>query len=424
MSEPIEQQSLDVVHRGSAFVAWGLRNYRLFATGFICSSTSLQMLSTAVAWEVYDRTGDPLALGLVGLARALPVVLLALVAGHFADVWDRQKLLSATQACFAVCALGLAVASALSAPIWMLYALLVLLGCSRAFNGPSRNSLIPLLVPAHAFQNAVTWNANVFQLSAIVGPLIAGVVIEFAGVAWPVYLCTVAGTLLLSLTSRMLRPTPQERSTGAFSMGVFLAGARHIWRERTVFGAISLDMLAVFFGGATALLPIFAGPEVLDAGPVGLGALRAAPFVGALGMGLFLTRKHDFERAGASLLWSVAGFGVATIVFGLSTTLWLSLSALVAAGALDQVSVVIRHVLVQMRTPDALRGRVSAVNSMFIECSNELGGFESGVVAHWFGPIISVVSGGIGTLLVVSGIAGGVPELRRLKTLHEPAPRA
>jgi MFS family permease len=402
--------------RASAFAAFASPNYRLYVAGFLCSSSTLQMLATAVGWEVYERTRDPLQLGYVGLARALPVVLLALFAGHLADVWDRRRLLVITQAGFAVGAAALGTASLHQAPLWTLYVILVLTGCCRAFNGPARNSLLPLLVPGRVFQNAVTWNANAFQLSAIAGPVVGGLIIAWTGAAWPVYAATAAGTLVFAAAVFFTRPAPQQRVDAGFSPAEFFAGAAHIRRERTIFGAISLDMLAVFFGGATALLPVFAGPAILNAGPVALGALRSAVYVGALLMGLWLARHHEFRRAGPALLWSVAGFGVATIVFGLSTNLWLSLAALVVAGAFDQVSVVIRHVLVQTRTPDHLRGRVSAVNSVFIECSNELGGFESGLVAHWFGPVFSVVSGGVGTLLVVAGIAAGVPELRGLRS--------
>jgi MFS family permease len=407
----------------STFAAFGVRNYRLFAGGFLCSATGLQMQAIAVLWEVYQRTQDPLHLGYVGLARALPVVLLALVAGHIADILNRRLILLVTQLGFALCAGGLVAASLLQAPLWVFYALLVATGVARAFNGPSRSSLLPLLVPDRFFQNAVTWNANIFQVAAIGGPLWAGMMIAGVGAAWPVYGVSALGALALSATMAFARPAPQAPASHGFEVREFLAGARHIWRERTIFGAISLDMFAVLLGGATALLPIYA-QDILHVGPVGLGALRAGPFVGALMMGLYLAHRPRFRRAGASLLWSVAIFGVCIIVFGYSTSFWVALAALLVSGAADQVSVVIRHVLVQTRTPDALRGRVSAVNSMFVEVSNELGAFESGLVAKFFGPVFSVVSGGVGTLIVVAGVAAGVPQLRRLGDVHERTPGA
>ncbi len=403
----------------SAFEAWHHRNFRLYAPGFLTSATSLQMLSTGVAWEVWERTRDPFLLGLVGLARAMPVVLLALIAGHAADNYDRRRLLCITQLGFALCAVAIAWASFTSQSYWLLIVLLMLSGCCRAFNGPSRNSLVPLLVPREAFQNAVTWNASVFQFSAIVGPLLAGGIDRLTGYAWPIYIATAVGTATFAFSILFTSPRPQPPAGTSLNARDLLAGAVHIWRERTVFGTILLDLLAVLLGGATALLPIFAD-DILNAGPVMHGALRASPFVGALLMGLALTRHHDFRKAGPILLWSVFAFGLCMIVFGLSRNAWLSLVALTISGAVDQVSVVVRHVLVQMRTPDHLRGRVAAINSVFIECSNELGSFESGLVAKVFTPVISVVSGGIGTMLVVAGVAWGVPEVRRLDRLHEP----
>lgn len=420
MSPPASPNTKPGTRGPGTFAAFGARNYRVFAAGFLGSSAGLQMLGLAVGYEVWERTRDPLHLGYVGVARALPVVLLALVAGQLADVFDRRKMLIFTQAGFAIGASLLAWASWAGAPLWTLYALLVLLGLCRAFNGPSRASLLPLLVPDAVFRNAVAWNANMFQISAIGGPILAGAVIVWTGAAWPVYLITAAGTLGLACAGLALRPREQVRAKGGVTLAGFFAGATHIWREKTIFGAIALDLFAVLLGGATALLPIYA-EEILHVGPVGLGALRAAPFVGALLMGLALAHRSDFTRAGSALLWSVAWFGLFTIVFGFSQVFWLSLVALLGAGAADQISVVIRHVLVQLRTPDELRGRVSAVNSVFIECSNELGAFESGLVAKLFSPIVSVVSGGIGTILVVAGVAAGVPELRKLGALEEPA---
>lgn len=403
------------------FAALKVRNYRLYATGFVGSGLALHMLATAVGWEVFHRTQSAMHLGYIGLARALPVVLFALFAGHVADVADRRKILVRTQLAFAGTMGGLAYASWVHAPLWVLYALLSLMGCVRAFNGPARNALVPALVPQGTLQNAVTWNSNFFQCAAIVGPLAAGALIAWRGAAWPAYLAASAGTLLFAICAMRLTPAPQRKASEAFSLRGSFAGLGHMWRERTILGAITLDLFAVLLGGATALLPIYAD-KILGVGAVGLGALRAAPYVGALFMGLALTRLPPFRRAGPALLVSVAAFGVTIIVFGLSTSFLLSLAMLALGGAVDNVSVVIRHLLVQVRTPDHLRGRVGAVNSMFIECSNELGGFESGLVAQWFTPVVSVVSGGVGTLVVVAGVALALPALRRLGAITPTPP--
>lgn len=404
--------------RHDPYAALRIDNYRKFAAGFVLSSTGLQMLATAVSWEVYERTNDPFALGLIGLFRALPVVLLSMPAGHAADMFNRKWVLCITQMAFAVLTVALAIASRFEAPIWVFYLLLTLMGCARSFNGPSRQSLLPLIVPKETFQNAVTWNSGVFQFSAIMGPLAAGTLLAELNLAWPVYLITAVATAVNAVSIAAVEPREQQRPSGRFTFTSMMAGMSHVWRERTIFGALALDLFAVLLGGATALLPVYA-KDILKEGPEVLGMLRAAPFVGALAMSLFLAHRPPFRRAGPALLWSVVGFGACTIGFGLSTSLWFSAAMLILLGALDNISVVIRHVLVQYHTPDHLRGRVGAVNSVFIECSNELGAFESGLVARFFGPVVSVVSGGIGTIVVVGALALAIPELRRMKSLHE-----
>jgi len=392
-------------------------NYRFFAFSFVASSMGLQMLSTAIGWEIWERTGDAFMLGLAGLARALPVIALTLPAGTVVDRSDRKRVLSITQFLFGMVALGLAFASSTHAPIWLLFGLLVVSGCVRSFNAPSRGALLPSLLPPERFENAIAWQSGFFQFAAVAGPLLAGTMIAMSGGAWTVYattavLCSAAATAAL-----FLNPRPVVRSGAPPRFRDMLAGARHIWNEKTILGALTLDLLAVLFGGATALLPVYA--DMLGAGPIGLGALRAAPFVGAFGMAIWLAARPNFRHAGAALLWSVAGFGVCMIVFGLSPWLWLSIVALAVSGALDNISVVIRHTLVQMRTPDEMRGRTTAVNTVFIESSNEIGAFESGLVAKWFGPVFSVVSGGVGTLLVVAFVAAAFPALRSMRRLTE-----
>ncbi|QOI99418.1 MAG: MFS transporter [Phycisphaeraceae bacterium] len=415
--------------RHDAYAALRHANYRLFASGFLCSSTGLQMMGMALGWEVYERTGDALMLGLVGLARALPVVVAALPAGHVIDRVDRRRVLIGTQGAFAVAAGLLALASWLGASVWVLIGLVSLAGVARTFNGPVRSSLLPDIVPGRDFANAVTWNSGVFQLSAMAGPLLAGVVIAWSGSAWVVYALTAGLCGVFAVTGVFIRPhTTRVASEVRERLGEGVRrGLRHVWREKTILSVITLDLFAVLFGGATALLPIYA-KDILEVGPVGLGWLRASPFLGALVMALWLAHRPIRRGAGPLMLWSVAGFGACTVVFGLSREVWLSVGALVALGALDSVSVVIRHVLVQARTPRSLRGRVSSVNSVFIECSNELGAFESGAVAKAFagtlgvagGAVVSVVSGGVGTMLVVACVAAAWPQIRRLDRLDEP----
>jgi MFS family permease len=398
--------------------AWQDRNYRLYAAGVLLAGFGLQMLNTAVLWEVWERTRSAWDLGLVGLARALPVVLLALPAGVVVDRVRRHRLLAATQVGFGLVAAVLAVASARGAPLWSIYAALVLSGCVRAFNMPARQSLLPSLVAPRHFQNAVTWNSAIFQICAIGGPVAAGSVLAATGRTWTVYAAASAGCAIFAVTASLLRPRVETRSPTEHMPRGMLAGLDHIIRERTILGAILLDLLAVLFGGATALLPIYA-TTILDTDAFGLGLLKSAPYMGALVMAGFMAARPEFRRAGPALVGSVLGFGACMVVFGLSTSFWLSMGALLVAGAVDNVSVVIRHVLVQARTPDHLRGRVTAVNSVFIECSNELGGFESGAVAAWLGPVFSVVSGGVGTLVVTALVAWRLPELWRLGRITE-----
>lgn len=396
------------------------RNYRLFAAGFVCSSTGLQMLSAAVLWDVYVRTNDALAIGIVGLCRALPVVLLALPAGHVVDSARRERVLVATQIAMAGAAGLMAWASWSEQPLWVLYLLLVVTGCARSFNGPSRSALLPQLVEPAGFANAVTWNSGLFQFAAVSGPIFAGIILAKSGVAWPVYLTTGVLCLVLAVFGSMLRPRPQEtKAGGAMTFRSMTAGLKHVLSEKTVLAVITLDLFAVLFGGATALIPIYA-KDILHVGPFGYGVLKASPYVGALLMAVALAHLPPMRKAGWTLLAAVAVFGLTTIGFGFSTIAWVSAVMLAIGGAADGISVVIRHVLVQSRTPVELRGRVSAVNSVFIECSNELGSFESGVVARFFGPVASCVSGGIGTMLVVAGVAIAWPQVRRLGRLENP----
>jgi len=374
---------------------------------------ALEMQSVAVGWQVYEITRRPLDLGLVGLAQFLPGVFLFLVAGHAADRHDRKRLLNICYFGFIICS-GLLLFATLRGirSVHFIYAVLLFLGVVRCFNWPASRALLPQLVPMEFFSKAVAWNASTFQAAIILGPAVGGVL--YAATQGPsiVYgAATLAGMIALLATLRITSKS-QVRPAQEMSLHTVMAGFRYVWREKVVLGSISLDMFAVLLGGAVALLPVYAS-EILKTGPWGLGLLRSAPGVGAAMMAIFLAKRPIQRRAGAIMLWCVAGFGVFTILFGISRSLMLSMIALLLVGATDMVSVIIRATLVQFATPDEMRGRVNAVDMLFIGASNELGEFESGLTAHWFGTVPAVVLGGVGTLIVIGLWAWLFPELRR-----------
>jgi len=385
------------------------------------------MLQIALGWELYERTHSALALGLVGLATALPVVILALPAGDLADRMDRKRILIWAQAAFIAAGLALAALSYWKGPVLLVYAILLARGAAQAFNNPARQALLPQLVPTHVFSNAVTWASSAFQVAAVVGPGLGGIVIAIERGATSVYLISSVLTTIYLWALVEIRGTagPKtnaigENATAAASkprekmtVESLAAGMRFVRDTKVILAAITLDLFAVLLGGATALLPIFA-KDILHVGPDGLGWLRAAPSVGALMIAVTIAHRPPMRRTGATLLLAVAGFGAATIIFGLSKSFWLSLAMLFVLGALDGISMIIRSTLVQLRTPDEMRGRVSAVNSVFIDMSNELGGFESGALAALVGPVTAVVAGGAGTLVVVGSVALAWPQLRQL----------
>jgi MFS family permease len=377
------------------------------------------MLQVALGWELYERTHSALALGLVGLATALPVVILALPAGHLADRIDRKKILIWAQVEFILAGLALAALSYWRGPVALVYAVLLTRGAAQAYNNPARQALLPRLVPTEIFGNAVTWASSAFQIAAVVGPGLGGITIALEGGATGTYIISTVLTVLYLIALTQIRASggvsseaegrPREKMT----LESLAAGLRFVRDTKVVLAAITLDLFAVLLGGATALRPIFA-KDILHVGPDGLGWLRAAPSVGALMTALTIAHRPAMRRTGPTLLFAVAGFGIATVVFGLSKSFWLSIVMLFVLGALDGISMIIRSTLVQLRTPDEMRGRVSAVNSVFIDMSNELGGFESGALAALVGPVTAVVAGGVGTIVVVASVAGAWPELRQL----------
>jgi MFS family permease len=400
-------------------------DYRRLLTGGVLSSTGAEMLSVAIGWELYERTGSKSALAFVGLVQFLPVLCLALPAGHAADRYSRRLLLLLSLSTMALASLGLAALSFVEGPVPLIYLCLLVIGISRAFTMPARAALVPQVVPLEALGNAITWNSSGWQIAATVGPGLAGLVIAVTKRASWAYLLAALGALACAALVASIRPHAPARHREPVSLASLLAGLRFVYRTKLIFATLTLDLFAVLLGGATILLPVFA-KDILEVGPVGLGCLRAAPSLGALVMAVILAHRPPLRRAGPTLLAAVAGFGAATIVFGLSRDPTLSFLMLALAGALDNISVVVRHTLVQVLTPDAMRGRVSAVNSIFISSSNELGAFESGITAEWFGPVISVVGGGIGTIVVVLGVMALWPQVMRLGQLHavkpEPVP--
>jgi MFS family permease len=406
------------VHSLSAVLR--LRDFRLLLAGTVAGTLGMQMQTTAVGWELYERTHSALALGMVGLVALLPIVALTLPAGHAVDTFDRRKLLIAAQALFAIAWLGLAAVSWWHGPLWMLYGCVLLGGIARAFQGPLRSAILPSIVPSDLLTTAITWQGGAWQLAAVIGPAVAGLLIGASTSAVPVYLCAAVGAAIFLVTTTRLHYRQVYRPPTALTIGALVAGVRLVLRAKLILGALTLDLFAVLLGGATTLLPIYA-KDILHVGAAGLGWMNSADSIGAIATAIWLGTRPPMRRAGRTLLFAVFGFGVATLVFGFSRSFALSMAALIVLGATDMVSVVVRQTLVPLVTPDDMRGRVGAINSLFIGTSNQLGGFESGVVAHAFGPVASVVSGAIGTILVVGAVAWHWPELRRLGALSEVA---
>jgi MFS family permease len=406
----------------SAFLS---RDFRLYQTARLLVILGAEAQSVAVAWQVYKMTGSALDLGLTGLALFLPGLFFMLAAGHVADRYDRRIIILICYGLQAVCTFGL-LWFALSGikQVWPIYAVLLLIGLGRAFSGPASSALLPSLVPKEHFVNAVTWGATVFQIANICGPAAGGLLFTLAlhGTAarWNgaamVYLFTLIMMIAFLVLVGAIRTRPARMVKKAFTLETMLAGFHYVWQAKLLLGSISLDLFAVLLGGATALLPIFA-TQILHAGPRALGLLRAMPSAGALMVSLLMTVRPIRHNAGRLMLTCVGFFGAATVVFGLSKTMWVSLLALWVVGASDMVSVVVRSSILQLATPPEMRGRVSAVNWLFIGASNEFGEFESGLTAHWWGAVRAVVVGGIGSLMVTGFASVLFPALRRADAL-------
>ncbi len=406
-----------------AYAALRYRDCRLLLGGSLLAAMGRNMLAVALGWELYERTHSAMALGWVGLIQALPVILLAMPAGHLADHCNRRRIVMVTQVALSLLSLGLAAVSWQGAPVPWMYALLLAGSTAQAFKGAAAAALLPQTVPEEHFSNAITWKSSSFQIASVAGPALGGLLVAWWGGAAGVYLLDAVIGLVYALGTAVMRTPNPAAPAEEITWRSLAAGFRFVWQTKVILATLSLDLFAVLLGGATMLLPIYAR-DILHVGPAGLGWLRAAPAVGAFLMAVVLAHRPPLRHSGRAMLWAVAGFGAATVGFGLSTHFWLSLGLLVLTGALDNISVVVRHSLVQLLTPDAMRGRVSAVNNVFISSSNELGAFESGLVAAWFGAVASVVSGGVGAILAVLITARVWPEIRRLGALHELRPEA
>ncbi len=418
-------EEADNQRRLTATVAWGHRDFRFYSAARFLGVMGAEAQSVGVAWQVYQLTHSALALGYTGLALFLPGILFTLPAGHVADLYDRRSVilvcytlqLTATLALLALTLHGVR-------SVWPVYAILFVIGIGRCFSGPAAQSLVPTLVPKEHFVNAVTWGASIFQMANAFGPMIGGLLFTLAltgrshamNGAPLVYsfttLCIAAFIVLVAV----IHPRGAAEKKG-FTIDTMLAGLRYVMGTRLLLGSISLDLFAVLLGGAVSLLPIFA-EQILHRGPHALGLLRAMPSLGALAVSLSLSVFPIKRDAGKTMLACVAGFGAATVVFGLSRSLWLSCIALVITGATDMVSVVVRSSILQLATPPEMRGRVSSVNWLFLGASNEFGEYESGLTAHWFGTVRAVVLGGIGSMVVTGLWSVFFPALRHADRLN------
>jgi MFS family permease len=405
-ADSIPYQRYAAFRHGAFLRFWAARFVATFAT---------QIVSVAVGWQIYDLTRDPFDLGLVGIIQFAPALLLVLVTGVVADKFGRRLIMGVAALLEALCGLALLVLTlkGLAGPL-PIFAVLAVFGTARAFFGPASASLVANLVPADDFANAVAWNSSAWQTATIVGPVAGGLLYGISAEAayGTATVLMLAGGLLVLAIPKPAQATTAQKAT----MQTLFAGFRYIWGEKVVLGAISLDLFAVLLSGAVALLPVYAR-DILELGPWGLGLLRAAPGVGALTVAVWLAGHPIRDHAGTIMLFFVAAFGAVTVVFGLSTVTWLSVVALALLGATDMISVYVRETLIQLWTPDEVRGRVNAVNGVFVGASNELGEFRAGTMAALIGTVPAVVIGGVGAIAVAGLWAVLFPQLRKVRHL-------
>lgn len=403
------------------YAALRFKEFNIFLIARFAMVFAWSMQFIVIEWQVYSMTKDPWSLGMIGLMEVIPAVSMALLAGHIVDQKEKRNLLIKCLVGFSIISLGLfllsdpSLSSEMNATtiLYSIYFLIFLGGIVRAFLGPTIFSLIALIVPKRAYPNAATWSSTTWQMAAVLGPALAGFSISWMGVHWSMCLIFIFSVIALIAILQISRKPILNPKIGEPIVQSLKEGLRFVFKSKAIFGALTLDMIAVLFGGAVALLPIFA-QDILHVGSEGFGVLRAAPAVGAAVTMIGSTRFPVHRAAGKKLIWAVFGFGISIIVFGLSTSFWLSVFALFMSGALDGISMVIRQTILQLKTPDEMRGRVASVNSMFVGSSNELGAFESGVTAKLMGTVTAVVFGGTMTLLTVGFTAFMSPSFRKL----------
>jgi MFS family permease len=405
------------------YAALKIKEFRSFVTARVCVTIAMQMQGLIVGWQIYKLTKDPLSLGLIGLAEALPSISVSLYAGHVADIIQRRKIIITALTILSVCSLLLlsftinSEAFVFQWGVFPLYLVIFITGIARGFISPAWFSFMPQLVPRELYKNAITWNSTLWEASAITGPALGGIIYGFFGItaAYSVVFSLITLGLLsvLTISNKPLPPVTEEQGVAE----KIKAGLKFVFQNKLILGAISLDLFAVLFGGAVALLPIFAD-TILHVGAIGLGFLRCAPSIGAVLTAFYITHYPIKKNMGTTMLWSVAGFGMCMICFAISENFWLSIGLLVLSGIFDCVSVIIRGTLMQTLTPENMKGRVSAVNYIFIGSSNEIGMFESGVAARILGVVPSVVFGGFMTIGVVATTAWFAKSLRRLQNLE------
>lgn len=415
-----DNNSSESITKPDQYAALRFWEFRNFTVARLCITIASQIQAVIVGWQIYEITKDPLSLGLIGLAEVIPSICVLLFAGHITDTNDRKKIVIASVYLMTFCSVLLLIISTdtislfASNKVFAMYAAIFISGIGRGFSAPSFFAFVSQLVPEKVLPNAITWNTTSWQIGAVSGPAMGGLLYGFIGPT-NTYVTIVMFWVIAIFLILQIKNKPIPEILGIQSLKERLtAGLKFVFQRKIILGAISLDLFAVLFGGAVALLPIFAG-EILFVGPEGLGALRAAPSIGAVIMAFYMTRHPFTQNAGRNLIISIFGFGMCIIIFGLSKNFFLSLSILCLSGAFDSVSVVIRATIIQLMTPDNMKGRVSAVNSIFIGSSNEIGAFESGVAAKLLGTVPSVIFGGVMTLLIVSFVAIASPRMRKLK---------
>ena len=422
------------------YAVWRNRDFRLYSISWLAIVMASQIETVAVGIHIYARTADPLALGWIGLVRALPVILLAIAGGQLADRFDRRTIMILTLTLGVLSTAGLAALAYFESPIRWFYAFLLLGAIGQALGSPARAAILPQLVPVSIFSNAMVWNSSLFQVSTMVGPALGGFLLGRQDYTPPAFALALLLRLGGIIPIFMLRVKQPLQKAGDISLRNVLAGIRFVRNQKVILATITLDMFAVLVGGVTYLLPLFA-KDILHVGGMGLGLLRSAEAIGAIVMAMAIAHLPPIKHAGRAMLWAVTGFGAATILFGLSPWFGLSLVAMFLIGACDNISVIVRHTLVQVLTPDHMRGRVSAVNNVFIVASNDLGGFESGASARLFGAMASgfgwaapglsarvagavgsVIFGGVGAVLAVTGVARVWPQVLTLGSLRDIKP--